>query len=38
MPPLGPIKRKDLIRSLRLLGFSGPYSHTYCRGPLRHCM
>lgn len=26
MPPLGPIKRADLIRSLRQLGFSGPRS------------
>ena len=26
MPPFGPIKRKDLIRSLRSLGFEGPYS------------
>lgn len=26
MPILGPIKRGDLIRYLRLLGFSGPYS------------
>ncbi len=26
MPAFGPIKRKDLIRCLRLLGFEGPYS------------
>ncbi len=26
MPHLGPIKRKDLIYYLRLLGFDGPYS------------
>ena len=26
MPPFGPIKRKDLIRSLHTLGFGGPYS------------
>ncbi len=26
MPPLGPIKRRDLIRTLRKLGFDGPYS------------
>lgn len=26
MPALGPIKRRDLIRSLRELGFAGPYS------------
>ncbi len=26
MPPFGPIKRKDLIRALRSLGFEGPYS------------
>jgi predicted RNA binding protein YcfA (HicA-like mRNA interferase family) len=26
MPPFGPISRKDLIRSLRALGFDGPYS------------
>ena len=26
MPPLGPIKRKDLIYYLRRLGFEGPYS------------
>jgi len=25
MPHLGPIKRKDLIRHLRDLGFEGPY-------------
>lgn len=26
MPRLGPIKREDLIRYLRQLGFAGPYS------------
>jgi predicted RNA binding protein YcfA (HicA-like mRNA interferase family) len=26
MPVLGPIKRKDLIRYFRQLGFDGPYS------------
>ena len=26
MPPLGSIKRQDLIRYLRQLGFDGPYS------------
>jgi len=26
MPPFGPIKRKDLIKNLRRLGFEGPYS------------
>jgi predicted RNA binding protein YcfA (HicA-like mRNA interferase family) len=26
MPPFGPIKRRDLIRYLRRLGFDGPYS------------
>lgn len=26
MPPLGPIKRRDLIRLLNKLGFRGPYS------------
>jgi len=25
VPQLGPIKRRDLIRSLRRLGFSGPF-------------
>jgi hypothetical protein len=25
MPPLGPIRRHDLIRYLRQLGFDGPY-------------
>jgi predicted RNA binding protein YcfA (HicA-like mRNA interferase family) len=32
MPPFGPIKRKDFIRSLHKLGFEGPYSggrHVY---------
>jgi predicted RNA binding protein YcfA (HicA-like mRNA interferase family) len=26
MPPFGPVKRKDLLRCLRRLGFDGPYS------------
>ena len=26
MPPFGPIKRVDLIRSFKQLGFEGPYS------------
>lgn len=26
MPPFGPVKRKDLLRYLRQLGFEGPYS------------
>ena len=26
MPPFGPIKRRDLIRALRQLGFNGPFS------------
>lgn len=26
MPPFGPIRRRDLIRNLRSLGFEGPYS------------
>ncbi|MDH5717422.1 MAG: type II toxin-antitoxin system HicA family toxin [Spirochaetia bacterium] len=26
MPPLKPIKRKELIRYLRKIGFKGPYS------------
>ena len=26
MPKFGPIKRKDLIRYLQQLGFTGPYS------------
>ncbi len=26
MPPFGPVKRKDLLRYLRQLGFMGPYS------------
>ena len=26
MPSFGPIKRKDLIRHLRSIGFEGPYS------------
>lgn len=32
MPTVGPIKRQDLIRFLRKLGFEGPYSgskHAY---------
>lgn len=26
MPRMGPIKRRDLIRYLKILGFKGPYS------------
>jgi predicted RNA binding protein YcfA (HicA-like mRNA interferase family) len=26
MPPIGPIKRKELIRCFRELGFEGPFS------------
>ena len=26
MPPFGPVKRKELLRYLQQLGFSGPYS------------
>jgi predicted RNA binding protein YcfA (HicA-like mRNA interferase family) len=26
MPPFGPTKRRDLIRTLKALGFDGPYS------------
>jgi predicted RNA binding protein YcfA (HicA-like mRNA interferase family) len=26
MPPLGPIKRKDLLSYLKQLGFEGPYA------------
>jgi predicted RNA binding protein YcfA (HicA-like mRNA interferase family) len=26
MPPFGPIKRRDLVRTLEKLGFDGPYS------------
>ena len=26
MPSFGPVRRQDLIRYLRLLGFEGPYS------------
>lgn len=26
MPPFAPVKRRDLIRHLRQLGFKGPYS------------
>lgn len=25
MPPLGPTKRRDLVRNLRQLGFEGPF-------------
>ena len=39
MPPFGPIKRRDLIRHLKRLGFEGPYAggkHQYMvRGELR---
>ena len=36
MPPLGPVKRRDLIASLRLLGFAGPYAgakHQFMKRP-----
>ncbi|MBE9103341.1 type II toxin-antitoxin system HicA family toxin [Vacuolonema iberomarrocanum] len=26
MPPFGPIKRRDLIHYLKMLGFEGPYA------------
>lgn len=26
MPPFGPVSRHELVRSLRLLGFEGPFS------------
>jgi predicted RNA binding protein YcfA (HicA-like mRNA interferase family) len=26
VPPLGPIKRKNLVQNLRKLGFEGPYT------------
>ena len=26
MPQMGPVKRRDLIRYLKILGFEGPYS------------
>ena len=26
MPPVGPIKHRDLVKSLRSLGFEGPFS------------
>ncbi len=26
MPPFGPIKQKDLVKYLRILGFDGPFS------------
>jgi predicted RNA binding protein YcfA (HicA-like mRNA interferase family) len=39
MPPFGPTKRSDLIRTLRKAGFDGPYSggkHQFMvRGSLR---
>lgn len=39
MPKLGPIKRKQLIKCLRQLGFDGPYgggNHSFMRrGPLK---
>jgi predicted RNA binding protein YcfA (HicA-like mRNA interferase family) len=39
MPPFGPVKRRDLLRYLRELGFEGPYSggrHQFVvRGELR---
>ena len=34
MPPFGPIKRADLIRALRQVGFTGPYAggkHAFMR-------
>ena len=34
MPPLGPIKRRDLIAYLKRLGFEGPYvggNHQYVK-------
>jgi len=38
MPPFGPIKRRDLVRHLRTLGFKGPFvggSHEFMmRGAL----
>ncbi|HET6568448.1 MAG TPA: type II toxin-antitoxin system HicA family toxin [Rhodothermales bacterium] len=38
MPPFGPIKRRDLVRCLRKLGFEGPFSggkHLYMeKGPV----
>ena len=36
MPPLGTVKRKDLIACLRLLGFTGPYAgakHQFMQRP-----
>ncbi|OGO35799.1 MAG: hypothetical protein A2Z03_04680 [Chloroflexi bacterium RBG_16_56_8] len=39
MPPVGPVKRKGLIRYFRLLGFVGPFAggrHQYMvRGQIR---
>jgi predicted RNA binding protein YcfA (HicA-like mRNA interferase family) len=26
MPPFGPLKRRDLVKALRRLGFGGPFS------------
>ena len=26
MPPFGPVRRSELVRALRFLGFDGPYS------------
>jgi len=26
MPPFGPVRRSELVRALRTLGFDGPYS------------
>ena len=26
MPPFGPVRRSELVRALRALGFDGPYS------------
>ena len=31
MPAFGPIKRSDLIRNLRKLGFEGPYTNRQAR-------
>ena len=39
MPPIGPVKSRDLISFLGRLGFAGPYSGTkhqfMTKGPLR---
>jgi len=36
MPQLGPIKRRDLIRYLKDLGFDGPYSGAKHLRTIRH--